>query len=333
MMNKHKNTLFHFLTSSKLRLLRHVLFGLILLPIALAQSFFVLGNLGGTGKFTIYIFGIGFWGFLLVLIYFNIFYLIPRFLLRHKYTLYAISLFAAVYMVVIIKYFMASYIMHLPRTINFITVIDWLSNATLYTICIASSSVTKLIRVWLDESEQIEKLENEHIKKDIEEFKNRISPKILYTALTNAASQTITHPKRATEILLNLSKVLRYQLYDCNRMHTLLDSEVAFVQNYMRLHQYSIHPLCEFSVVMKDKIKRFVPPGLFKSLIEIILAEKPSKVRMMFMVQDSKLICTCESQHETVPNYDMSPIKQRLNNLQATYELNISHNYIALSLC
>ena len=332
-MSKHENILFHFLTSSKYRFQRHLLFGLILLPIALAQSFFVLGNLGIVQPSTIYIFGIGFWGFLLGLVYLNIFYLTPRFIVNHQYTLYGIGLFAAVFLTVIVKFFMESYLLKTPRMMNYITLLDWISNATLYMICISSSSITTLIRVWSEENEQIQKLEHEHVKKDIEEFKHRISPEMLYSALTKAAEKTTKDPEHASNILFQLSKVLRYQLYDCNRTQTLFDAEITFVENYMQLQQYSMYPNCNFSIQVQNEIRRFIPPGLYKSMLEIILAEQPTEIHMVFTLYENQLTCTCTCLHKDTPKYNVHPLKQRLNQLETSYELEINKSTITLSLC
>lgn len=168
-MHEHKNILFHFLISPRIRIWRHITFMLVLLPIALSQSFFTFGNIGMVTVSTIYIFGVGFWGVLVALVYLNLYYLTPQLLLRYKYMAYCISLFSVIFAIVSAKYFVESWIADTARHANFITLLDWLSNSTLYIICISSSSITALMRTWPKDNHRIKELENKRIKKDIEE--------------------------------------------------------------------------------------------------------------------------------------------------------------------
>jgi len=332
--NEHKNTLFYFLTSSRFHIWRHLIFMLVLLPIALSQSFFTFGSIGMASVSTIYIFGIGFWGVLVALVYVNLSYLTPQFLLRYRYLRYCVSLFAMIFAVVSIKYFVESWTANTPRHANLITILDWLSNSTLYVICISSSSITALIRTWLKDNQHIRELENKRIKKDIEEFKSRIDPQLLYATLSDTAAKVTADPEAASDTLFRLSEVLRYQLYDCNRDKGLLESEIAFVKNYIKLQQLSADKVCHYSIAVKGKVIGFVPPALFKSLAEIIIAQHPTAFEMSLRADGQSIVCSCKLSGITDPSvYDFSPIEQRLRLLGISYQLSILPYHITLKLC
>lgn len=283
---------------------------------------------------TIYIFGVGFWGVLVALVYLNLYYLTPQLLLRYKYMAYCISLFSVIFAIVSAKHFVESWIADTARHANFITLFDWLSNSTLYIICISSSSITALMRTWLKDNHRIKELENKRIKKDIEEFKSRINPQLLYTTLSYTATKVISKPIEVSAILLRLSEVLRYQLYDCKREKALLESEIAFVENYLNLQQLSAKQACHYSITMKGKGNSFVPPALFKSLAEIIMEKHPTTLKMSLRMDGQSLICTCIISDMANPSvYDFLPIKQRLQILGISHHLSILPNHITLKLC
>src|SRR5699024_11399642 len=101
-----------------------------------SDLFFTFGSIGMASVSTIYIFGIGFWGVLVALVYVNLSYLTPQFLLRYRYLRYCVSLFAMIFAVVSINYFVECWTGNTPRDANLITILAWLSNSTLYVLCI-----------------------------------------------------------------------------------------------------------------------------------------------------------------------------------------------------
>src|SRR5690606_38219753 len=109
--------------------------------------------------------------------------LAARFLPEGEYASYVIALLISVSGFVLVKY-TAEYFIFLKadiiREFNGITVLDGLSNLMLYTICIASGSITLLFKRWLAGNAEIESLESKQLKNSIEEIKNSIQPTFLY---------------------------------------------------------------------------------------------------------------------------------------------------------
>ena len=330
--SEYKNILFDFLTQSRFKVWRHLVFVSALIPIALSQAFFVLGSAEGITVRTIYLYGLGVAAAMVVFSYFNIFFLTPRLLIKGRYVDYVLLFFLSVYGFVTKKYFVESHIKGVERAVTGIALLDWLSNSTLYGICIASSSVTLLFREWIKDSRQIDSLENSQLKNDIEEFKNRINPQLLYSTLSSASVKAKSNPQQTSEILFKLSELLRYQLYDCARERVLLESEIKFIENNLTLRQENSLFRFGYSISAEGDTSLFVAPAVFMPLIDIVLNQKPSHLSIAFKVDDRlRLVCTASGTN--LRDCNLLKIKQRLQLLNREFELVKTDESITLVLC
>ncbi len=70
-------------------------------------------------------------------------------------------------------------------------------------------------------------------------------------------------------MLMKLSQLLRYQLYDCSRTKVLLSSEINFLNNYLTLEQNS-QAQFNYELLADGEVNRtLVPPLAFHSICAI----------------------------------------------------------------
>ncbi len=68
-------------------------------------------------------------------------------------------------------------------------------------------------------------------------LKSQITPHFLFNTLNNIYSLCVLDPARAGDIVINLSKMLRYMLYECSTDRVLLAKEVNFLRQYAALQK------------------------------------------------------------------------------------------------
>lgn len=328
----YSNVLFEFMSHARFRVWRHVLYVMALAPIALSQSFFVLGNKDGMSERTIYLFGIGFSIAIIAFAYFNRYYLTPWFFLSHRYAAHATIVSAALFSIIAAKYFIESWLIGEARQVNGVTVLDWLSNTTLYAVCIASSSISVLFREWIRDHHQIEGLENRRLKNDVDEFKNQLNPRLLHASLSYAAEKAITNPPQASDFLFKLSELLRYQLYDLKRPRVVLGAELMFIRNYLALWK-EIAPY-DFSYTVSNigHTNLFVVPGVFILLIEAVLARQPAALSVHLKTNEVGIVFECAASGADFSAGDLTQMKRRLTLLGANYELHTGAKGLVLKL-
>jgi two-component system LytT family sensor kinase len=81
--------------------------------------------------------------------------------------------------------------------------------------------------------QQLEVLEKERIRSELDYLKAQINPHALFNSLNTIYGHIDKHNQVARNILLQFSELLRYQLYDCAADKVSLQKEIAYIENYV----------------------------------------------------------------------------------------------------
>jgi LytS/YehU family sensor histidine kinase len=80
-------------------------------------------------------------------------------------------------------------------------------------------------------------LETRNLKNELEMLRSQINPHFLFNALNNIDSFIRTKPETASDSLVTLSDMLRYMIYETRSDQVLLEKELVYIKNYIRLQQ------------------------------------------------------------------------------------------------
>jgi sensor histidine kinase YesM len=168
----------------------------------------------------------------------------------------------------------------------------------MFFILMGASAAVKLFQRWVADSQRINELETNTVYTELENLKKQINPHFLFNTLNNVNMLTQKDPEKASQIIMKLSDLLRYQLYDSARNLVLLNSEIHFLEDFLNLEKIRRDHF-EFSINHQGTISGLeVPPLLFITFIEnavkySIDAESPSFVDLFFSVSDEQLTFHC----------------------------------------
>jgi LytS/YehU family sensor histidine kinase len=98
----------------------------------------------------------------------------------------------------------------------------------------------KVFKINLSNLQRLRKLEQDKMSSELDFLKTQINPHFLFNTLNNIYIQTRIEPKIASDMVLKLSDLLRYQLYECNSGKVMLKSEVEYLRNYIDLQKIRI---------------------------------------------------------------------------------------------
>lgn len=87
---------------------------------------------------------------------------------------------------------------------------------------------------------EVENLKSLMRESEIQFLKSQINPHFLFNNLNNLYAYAIDHSPKTPAIILDLSNVLRYMLYDCRENFVPLTKEIQHLRNYTALHQLQI---------------------------------------------------------------------------------------------
>ena len=80
-------------------------------------------------------------------------------------------------------------------------------------------------------------LHHEHLLSEMKFLKSQVNPHFLFNALNNIYALVHLKNDRAPAMLMKLSDMLRYMLYECNDEKVTLEKEITYITNYIEMQQ------------------------------------------------------------------------------------------------
>jgi len=266
------NPFIRFVAEPKYRWLRHTLF--ILLGLILAFK----GDTDGTQfpsekvrNAVLLVDTISF-VYILSIMYLLLLVLIPRLLFKSKVFLFVLSFFVCICLVYLGVWFLDFYFLKPvnPGRMQHIelSLLHFIQVGAVCAVLLGSVVGLKVFKKWINDVKHMNELHQVNLRTELEQLKSQVNPHFLFNTLNNLLVLTKTDPERASQVLLGLSDLLRYQLYDSARERILLSKDIAFIQNVLALEKirkndfdYEIHT--EGNI---DKVS--LPPFLFIPFVE-----------------------------------------------------------------
>ena len=211
----------------------------------------------------------------ILIVYFNIYFLIPRFILKKKYWNYIFYFLLSLGIMYVIRtglvYFLLSediwpeaYEAQEPFSFNHIVVVVL---GELYIVAFATA--IKLTVDWVYERKRVEKLEEVQLKTELEFLKSQIQPHFFFNTLNNLYSLTLEKSDVAPSVVLKLSDIMQYVLYEVREPQIRLYDEIKYIQNYIDLERLRYGDRVNSNTEIKGEIDNImVPPLLFLPFIE-----------------------------------------------------------------
>lgn len=104
---------------------------------------------------------------------------------------------------------------------------------------------------------------------ELAELKHQLNPHFLFNTLNNIYALIGISQERAQNAVYDLSKLLRYALYDGNKERVLLENELQFIRNYLELMSLRLTESVKLNIdIPIDKSNLHIAPMLFITLIE-----------------------------------------------------------------
>ncbi|MEO7394464.1 MAG: histidine kinase [Chitinophagaceae bacterium] len=215
--------------------------------------------------------------------------LLSRFLLKGKYLLFAASIILLGTAIVIATHFVnVALIPFLDNVIlnNKLNAVNkttyWfsISNGGINFIkIITTAMVIKVAKRWWFKQKEKERLEKEKIDTELQLLKAQIHPGFLFNTLNNIYSSALIASPKAPEMLLKLSEILSYMLYECNDPVVPVDKEIKMLKNYMALEKTRFGDKLEMNIMVKGSVsEEKIAPLLLLHFIENSFNQCSSKM-------------------------------------------------------
>ena len=100
---------------------------------------------------------------------------------------------------------------------------------------ITASTLLKIVSDWLRHQRIQKELERRTLRSELDFLRTQINPHFLFNTLNSLYALTLKKSDDAPEIVIKLSDMMRYMLYESNVERVPLAKEVEYMQHYVDL--------------------------------------------------------------------------------------------------
>lgn len=148
---------------------------------------------------------------------------------------------------------------------------------------------------------------------ELKNLRNQLNPHFLLNTLNNIYALIAFDTDKAQQAVQELSKLLRYVLYDNQQMFVPLIKEIDFIRNYIELMRIRVSPqvTIETEFHIKPESQTPIAPLIFISLIENafkhgISPTHPSFISITITETDEEICCTIRNSNYPKTRTDKS---------------------------
>lgn len=164
-------------------------------------------------------------------------------------------------------------------------------------------------------------LKKEQKETELQHLKSQVNPHFFFNMLNNIYGTIDKDTVKAKQLVLKLSDMMRYSIYDGQRDFVSLEDEVEYLKNYIELHQMRYHKDIAVSYTIDiDEEGYQVMPLLFIILLENAFKHGVENLRENAFVELSLKASESEIHFAVFNNFDETTIAEQngigLNNLK-----------------
>lgn len=260
----------------------------------------------------------------MLIVYFNLYYLIPNFLNKKNFLLYGLLLVLSALMLSPIE----------------TLIMQWKLDVTMQTVNIGEaflslfifggiSTIVTIVTDWNRHQREKSALEKKNLQTELKSLRNQINPHFLFNTLNNIYALSLKKSDRTPDMIIKLSEMMRYMLYECNERYVPLENEISYLKNYLDLEHlrqgenFSINFEIEGEVLdqkiapmliipfVENCFKHGVNRQLEDGYVDIQFKISDSQIRTI--IKNSKPSDQPTSNHRTSGGIGLLNVKKRLD--------------------
>jgi LytS/YehU family sensor histidine kinase len=205
-----------------------------------------------------------------------------------------------------------------------------------------SSSIYKIMSDWMNQQRERIDLQRQTLRSELKYLKTQINPHFFFNTLNSLYALTLKKSDKAPEIVLKLSDMMRYMLYESNERSIDLSQELNYVKNYLELERvrhgdnfridleitgdpqgHKIAPLL-FIPFLENSFKHGLDHELRSGFVKIIIHIDSDSLELMVENSKPKQI-SLPPAAKKVGGIGLSNVRRRLNILYpGRYALNVN---------
>ena len=199
----------------------------------------------------------------------NNFVLIPRFLHKSRYVLYAGLVFLVIAGGALFEEAVLEYLFF-PETRGAdigLRGLQWAASKVGFVLILFSTF--KLIWDYQQKQKQINELEKEKIESELKFLKSQINPHVLFNNLNNIYSYSLEKSDKVPNMLLKLSEIMRYMLNEGENQFVPLQKEINYLKDFIELQKLRLEERGDVNLDIQGDPENYkIAPLLLVAFVE-----------------------------------------------------------------
>ena len=207
--------------------------------------------------------------------YITLYVLMPRLLLKEKYTGFVIWLLTILMLSALLHWTLSYHIervyfydneywgpfLHPAKMIKGLTYV--------YPYVVLAFSI-KFLKHWYSQKQRTAKMEKGRLESELKFLRTQLHPHFLFNTLNNLYALTLKKSDQAPELVLKLSDLMDYMLYECGDSEWVpLEREIQFIRNYFEIERLRYGDRLEIKLEVNGGISgKEIAPMIFLPFLE-----------------------------------------------------------------
>jgi LytS/YehU family sensor histidine kinase len=183
--------------------------------------------------------------FTLIASYLHYFFILPEWLASKKSAPYFVKLFIVLAAVITLRIIAENQVFpsitpdpDYYKTLKLSRVISTLWDTLAF---IVFTGMIRFTVNWFVLENRKKQLENEKLVAELNYLKAQINPHFLFNTLHNLNYLVYSKSENATEVIIKLSNIMRYMIYEANKNEVALQKEIAYMHDYIALESLRLN--------------------------------------------------------------------------------------------
>ncbi|MBX2875922.1 MAG: histidine kinase [Saprospiraceae bacterium] len=182
---------------------------------------------------------------------------------------------------------------------------------------------------------EVERLKAVVTESELQFLKSQINPHFLFNNLNNLYAHSLNNSPKTSDIILQLSSLMRYMLYDCKEKFVALEKEFNYLRDFINLQQLQIENKARVEVKIEGEAAgKFIAPLILVTFVENSFKHSMSSqtkeidIMVHFKIERHRLHLYCANTYSTNSNLDQLSQGIGLENVRARLDLLYPNAYL-----
>jgi LytS/YehU family sensor histidine kinase len=207
--------------------------------------------------------------FLAISVYINLLWLIPQFFNRRKFLQFALLELANIFLFILLNFFV-SYFIEGGNHPNIL--MEVIAEFILVLLFLIVSTLLEVMRdsITLQDVElKMKEVEKQKVEAELRALKTQVNPHFFFNTLNSLYSLSLDKSDKAPELILKLSELMRYVIYESKDDLVSLEKQLEFLESYVYLERLRCPDYLRIEfLVHGENYNLKVAPLLFIAFIE-----------------------------------------------------------------